>query len=51
MPEYSNSWLSKFEQCALQYKFLPSMDLRAAFSEGRFRMALPAGDPAHPGSS
>jgi len=22
-----------------------SMDLRTAFSEGRFRMALPAGDP------
>ena len=22
MPEYSNSQLSKFEECALQYKFL-----------------------------
>lgn len=26
MPEYSNSQLSKFEECALQYKFLETVN-------------------------
>jgi len=38
MPEYSNSQLSKFDQCALQYKFLGGGWTKTKFSRQYVRI-------------